>query len=110
MCVCVSVYLLPLAPPPPPNPSLSSSQSSGLGSLCYIAAIYFLKIYLLYIFWAVLGPHCCVGFSVAVVRVPLWLQCVGFSLWWLLLWSTGYRVCELKQLLHVDSVAVAPRL
>ena len=39
---------------------------------------------------------------------PPYLQCTGFSLQWLLLWSTGSRKCGLQQLQHKDSVAAAP--
>ena len=48
----------------------------------------------IYLFLAVLGLHCWVGFSLVVVsRGHSWLCCVSFSLWWLLsLWSTGFRL------------------
>ena len=57
----------------------------------------FISLYL-----AVLGLHCCAGFSLVVMSwgYSLWL-CTGFSLQWLLLWSTGFRV--------QTSVVVAPR-
>ena len=41
----------------------------------------------------VLGLHCCVGALAVVSRGCSLLQCMGFSLWWLLLLqSTGSRV------------------
>ena len=55
---------------------------------------YFLKfIYLIYLFLAVLGLCCCVGFSVVAASGGYSsLRCAGFSLrWLLLLLSTGSR-------------------
>ena len=55
--------------------------------LCYINGIGF------YLFMAVLGLHCCAGFSLVVVSGGL------LSLLWLLLvWSTGSRTVGLQQL------------
>ena len=43
-------------------------------------------------FLAALGRGCCVrAFSSSGEKGYSLLQCVGFSLWWLLLWSTGSR-------------------
>ena len=39
-----------------------------------------------------LGLHCCVGFSLVVVSRGYSSLCVGFSLQWSFLWSTGSRV------------------
>ena len=40
-----------------------------------------------------LGLHCYLGFSLVVASKGYsWFHCVGFSLRWLLLWSTGPRV------------------
>ena len=49
----------------------------------------------IYLFLALLGLRCCVGFSLAVrAEAPLYLQSTGFSLRWLLLLrSTGNRTC-----------------
>ena len=55
---------------------------------------YFLKfIYLIYLFLAVLGLCCCVGFSVVAASGGYSsLRCAGFSLrWLLLLLNTGSR-------------------
>ena len=60
--------------------------------------IYF-KILFLYLFWAVLGLHCCMGFSlVSESGGYFWLPCVGFSLWWLLVVEHGLSsstTCEI---------------
>ena len=48
---------------------------------------------LVYLFLALLGLPCCSGFSlVTASRVTLLLRYAGFSLQWLLFWSTGFRV------------------
>ena len=46
---------------------------------------------IIYLFLAVLGLHCCVGFSLVVASGGCSsLQCMAFLLWWFpLLWSTG---------------------
>ena len=44
------------------------------------------------VFMAVLGLHCCMGFSLVVESgAALWLWCLSFSLWWLLLPRMGFR-------------------
>ena len=52
------------------------------------------------------------GFSLVVASGGYFLlQCMGFSLQWLLLWqSTDSRARELQHLWHVGSVVVVPRL
>ena len=63
-------------------------------------------------FLAVLGLHCCMGFSLLVARgTTLELRCVGFSLQ-RLLWfrSTGSVVPGLQKLQHMSSAAAALRL
>ena len=52
------------------------------------------------------------GFSLVVVSGGYFLlQCMGFSLQWLLLWqSTDSRARELQYLWHMGSVVVVPRL
>ena len=52
-----------------------------------------LKNFFLFLVLAELGLRFCVGFSLASASgATLELQCLGFSLWWLLwLWSTGSR-------------------
>ena len=53
----------------------------------------FIKIKTLISFGAVLGLHCCTGFS--LVASEGYFLGVGFSLLWLvLLWSTGLRACS----------------
>ena len=54
---------------------------------------FFLMVLSIYLFLAALGLNCYVGFSLVVAkRKLLWLQCMGFSLKWLLsLWSMGSR-------------------
>ena len=63
----------------------------------------------IYLFLAVLGLHSCVGFSpVAASQGYSLLQCMGFSLLWLLLlYSTGSRTCGLQQLQFLGSRAQA---
>ena len=57
---------------------------------------------LIYLFLVVLSLCCCTGFSlVAGSGGYLLVQCMGFSLQWFLLWSSGSRVA---------SVVVAPGL
>ena len=47
---------------------------------------------------------------VALSRGYFSSQCEGFSLWWLLLWSTGSRVHRLQLLWHTGSVVSIPAL
>ena len=60
-------------------------------------------------FWAVLCLHCYMqAFSSWGEQGLLWLQCPGFSLWWLLLsWSIGSWVCGLQESWRRVSVVVA---
>ena len=47
---------------------------------------------IIYLFLAVLGLHCCVGFSLAPESAGYSPLCMDFPLWWLLLlWSAGSR-------------------
>ena len=66
---------------------------------------------IIYLFLAVLGLHCCVGFSLVVASGGCSsLQCMAFLLWWFpLLWSTGSKVRGLQQWQHVGSAVVAHR-
>ena len=60
---------------------------------------------------AALGLCCCAwAFSSCGERGLSSLQCVGFSLWWLLIAEHGLQECGLQQLWHLGSVAVAHRL
>ena len=62
-----------------------------------------------------LGLHCCVGALAVVSRGCSLLQCMGFSLWWLLLLQStgsrqmGFRSCSLKTL-KLGSLVVQYRL
>ena len=59
---------------------------------------------LINLYLAVLGLHCCAGFSLAAEsRATLQLQCAGFSLQWLLLWISGSRARGLPWLLFPGS-------
>ena len=50
---------------------------------------FFFIIYI-YLFFVLLGLHCCASFSLVVAAAAaLQLRCTGFSLWRLLLWSTA---------------------
>ena len=55
----------------------------------------------------------CVGFSLVAESggypQVAQLQCAGFSLLWLLSWSTGSKGCRLQQLRHMGSIVAAPR-
>ena len=78
---------------------------------CWILANDFLIILCIY-FLAVLGLHCCEGFSLVVVSQDnSLLLCWGFSLWWLLLFqSTGSVVVRtLLALRHVGSSQTSDR-
>uniref|UniRef100_A0AC11ENG1 Uncharacterized protein n=2 Tax=Ovis aries TaxID=9940 RepID=A0AC11ENG1_SHEEP len=58
-------------------------------SLCLKKIVLFI-----YLFLAGLGLFCCMSFSPAAARRGYsFLRCTGFSLQWLLLWSTGSGVC-----------------
>ena len=59
----------------------------------------------------VLGLPCCMGFLLVVGSgvYPL-LQCTGFSLWRLLLWSTSSRTHRLQKLWFPSSRAQAEQL
>ena len=52
------------------------------------------------------------GLCCVFVAAPSFLQvqCVGFSVRWLLLWATSSRVCILQQLQRLGSAGAAPRL
>ena len=67
------------------------------------------RIYYFYLFLTVLSLHGCRLFSSCGewrVGTPVYLQCLGFSLQWLiLLLSTGSRVCGLQQLWLLGSGA-----
>ena len=85
----------------------------------FTVLIFFLKgrlcknlFYFIYVLLTMLGLCCCVCLSlVAESRGYFSLQCVGFSLRWLLsLRSTDSRVLGLQQLGHVGSWALAHRL
>ena len=67
--------------------------SHGLGTLHVTLVLFFLIIFKIYLFLAVLGLCCCTGFSVVGVSGGyLSLHCTGFLLQWLvLLHSTGSR-------------------
>ena len=72
-------------------------------------SFYFFIHSFIYLFWAVLGHCCCVGFSlVGGEQRLLSLQGVSFPLHWLLLLqSTGSRASGLQQLLFLGSRAQA---
>ena len=61
----------------------------------------FLIILFVYLFLAMLGLHCCVGFSLVVMHLT---SCCGD------LSCCKAQVLGLQWLLHVGSVVVAPRL
>ena len=64
---------------------------------------FFLTILFIYLFLAVLGLHCCAGFSLVAVR--------SFSFQWpLLSQSAGSRALGLQWLQHMSSVVMAPSL
>ena len=67
---------------------------SGISFPRSILSFFFFKKLLIYFFLAVLGLHCC----------------AGFSLQWLLLWRMGFKACELQYLWHMGSVVAAPGL
>ena len=71
-----------------------------------------LKFNLIYLFLAVLGLHCYMGFSVFAMSMGYSsLQCTGFSPEWLLLsQSIGSRALRLQLLWHVGSTVAAPGL
>ena len=51
----------------------------------------------MYVFLAVLGLYCCQALSLVVESgATLQLQCLSFSLRWLLLWSTDSRTHGLQ--------------
>ena len=87
---------------------LSLTQTVALESLKIFFYVveegpyYYYRLYLnylfIYLYLAVLSLLCCTGSSlVAVSRGYRSLQCVGFSLWWLLLLqSTGSRAYGLQ--------------
>ena len=62
------------------------------------------------LFLAVLGLHCCSGFSLVVASGRYCSsRCAGFSLWWLLLLqSTGSRVQSFQQLQRMGWVVLLP--
>ena len=64
-------------------PSELPGNPTEEGKKLYILVI--LKNNFIYLFLAVLGLHCCIGFYSFVVSrgysLALWLWCVGFSLW-----------------------------
>ena len=65
---------------------------------CLLLPFIFFKIYLFIWLSSLLGLHCCTwAFSACRGRGHS-LQCMGFSLWWLLLfWSMGSRACRLQE-------------
>ena len=68
------------------------------------------KIHFIYLFWAVLGLCCCVGFSLHSESggYSLVVVCRLVFLWWLLfLGSTGSRSHRLQELWHMSSVVAA---
>ena len=74
-----------------------------------------LFIYSIYVFLAVLGPRCCMGFSLVEVRWGFSLVvCTGFSLQWLLLLRstgsrpTGFSSCGSWALEHRLNIGGAP--
>ena len=116
---------LPLAPPRKPYISISNGKfqcckncnyfctnliiSVTLLQGCFLLIVS--KIYLC-LFLAVLGLHCCTGFSlVAASRSALQFWCEGISFRWLLfLQSTGSRARGLQQLQLLGSRAQAQEL
>ena len=67
------------------------STHQKMKSACEASSHFKLK--KIYLFLDVLGLCCCVGFCLALAsRVTLWLQSMGVSMWWPLLWSTDSRV------------------
>ena len=75
----------------------------------YIVLLF--KNQLINLFLAVLGLHCCTGFSPVTVSGDYSLLHAAFSLWWLLqLQSTGSRVHRLQQLWCMGSGVEVPGL
>ena len=76
---------------------LRESLPSPLGILTSVGLLFFTLKNILFYFWL-----CCIFVAahrfplVAVRGATLWLQCLGFALWWLLLLPSTYsRVCGL---------------
>lgn len=90
------------------NPQAKSDIFQG-DVFCH-SSLFFLNnhIYL----WPVLGPHCCMGFSLAAERrAAPQLQCEGLALPWLLLlrhgpWCVGFSNCSMR----VQSLVGTPGL
>ena len=65
--------------------------------------------YFIYLFLAALGLHCFARVFPAASGGYSLLWCVGFSLWWLLLQSSGLRARRLQYLWYMGFVVVALR-
>ena len=63
-----------------------------LNRIYLLQEFFFFNVFLL----AVLGLHCCAGFCLAVASRGTLSLYSGFSLWLLLLRSTGSRACRLQ--------------
>ena len=89
-----SLLLSPSEPVKEPLASPCQEQlvtEAGQSNFTLGQCIFFFKIYL-FQFLAVVGLRCCTrAFSGCSGQGLSSLQCVGFSLHWLLLWSTGSR-------------------
>ena len=48
--------------------------------------------FIIYLFLAVLGLCCCLSYFICIEWEYSWLQCAGFSLWWLLVAGPGPRL------------------
>ena len=66
------------------------------------------KMYVIQLYWVFAATGAFLQLQRAGATLQLW--CTGFSLRWLLLWSTGSLACRLQQLQCVGSVVAALRL
>ena len=109
VCVCVCISSLLSLPSPQPIPLVFTELWAGLPVL-YSSYLFFKFLFILYIFGCagsslLHGLFCSCGESYSLAAVRGLLTVV-----FLPLWSMGSRVCKLKQLQHVYSVVMAPRL
>ena len=92
----------------PPHPTTAHFFASCI--LLILGHLYIIFIFInlfIYLFLAALGLHCCVrAFSSCASGGYSLLQCVGFSLWWLLLLRSagsrraGFSSCTTRSLEH----------
>ena len=73
--------------------------------MLWFSIVYFLKTYFVYLFFTLLGLHCYVGFSLATGSGGYSPGCMGFSLRWLLVLSSGVLGLQLLPLLGSSAQA-----